>query len=454
MKKKKILIGCIITLFALAAVVYAGGVYFFSDHYLPGTAINGVDVSFQTVEKISRLLEQQADVYVLAIEERDNGREKLTAEEIGLSYTPDDTLQYYLKRQEKWLWFRAFQKDFILERSACLKVDEERLAQAVSGLRCMQEDQVTPPQDAYWAAQEDSIVVVPEVQGNQLDWEKTLETIRKAVEEGRQQVDLEAENCYMRPAVLADDPSFQSGAEQVKQYTNAIITYDFGRDSQRVDRELILPWLIPDGAGGYEPDREKVAAYVAELAGKYDTMGGDFTFISYDGQERAVSGGNYGWRIDQEKETDELLKNIRSGDILVREPVYASRGLDRKTGGLGDTYLEIDLTSQRMVLYKDGYLAGDTPIVSGQRGEHDTPVGCFLAGEKESPKFLEDECQSVSFWIPFTEKLGVHDASWRTEFGSDLYAIVGTEGGIDAPFEAVQGIYEKLDEGDPIVIYY
>lgn len=56
--------------------------------------------------------------------------------------------------------------------------------------------------------------------------------------------------------------------------------------------------------------KDAVAAYVAELAGKYDTAGTERTFSTYDNRDITVSGGNYGWVIDQQKEADALYKDI------------------------------------------------------------------------------------------------------------------------------------------------
>lgn len=71
-----------------------------------------------------------------------------------------------------------------------------------------------------------------------------------------------------------------------------------------------------------ELNREKVSAYVEELAAKYDTKGTERNFVTYDDRKIKVSGGNYGWKIDQEKETDGLMNAILSGQTDVRTPVY------------------------------------------------------------------------------------------------------------------------------------
>ena len=66
-------------------------------------------------------------------------------------------------------------------------------------------------------------------------------------------------------------------------------------------------------------DKAVIADYISELAKKYDTVGTERTFSTYDNQEITVSGGNYGWVIDQEKETDALYQDIMDKKTEVRE---------------------------------------------------------------------------------------------------------------------------------------
>ena len=50
-KGKKIVIGIICVLFLVAFGIYAGGVWFFSSHFLPGSALNGKNCSFKTEQE-------------------------------------------------------------------------------------------------------------------------------------------------------------------------------------------------------------------------------------------------------------------------------------------------------------------------------------------------------------------------------------------------------------------
>lgn len=149
--------------------------------------------------------------------------------------------------------------------------------------------------------------------------------------------------------------------------------------------------MLKDANGDYSVDKNQVAAYVNSLGYKYDTFGCTRTFTTYDGRQKTIQGGDYGWAIDQTTETEWLYNAILAGTTEVRQPAYAYSGLCRDTNDIGNTYVEIDLTNQRMVFYKDGQLLVDTPVVTGcVRKGHATPTGCFALDAMRSPRSSKD----------------------------------------------------------------
>jgi hypothetical protein len=47
----------------------------------------------------------------------------------------------------------------------------------------------------------------------------------------------------------------------------------------------------------------------------------------------------------------------------------------------------------------------------------------------------------------------LHDASWRSAFGGEIYKRNGTHGCVNAPFHLAKTIYENIEEGIPIICY-
>lgn len=262
--------------------------------------------------------------------------------------------------------------------------------------------------------------------------------------------------------MYADD--LTKDCQQMNELTDVVVTYDFSDRKETVDRSVIKNWLTKDENDDLVLDKAVIADYISELAKKYDTVGTERTFSTYDNQEITVSGGNYGWVIDQEKETDALYQDIMDKKTEVREPVYEQEAQSRNTNDIGYSYIEIDLTRQRMVLYQNG-----SPIVdTGFAASSSTPTGVYRLGDKQ-------EAASVDFWMPFTDKLGIYgdsglvitgtDVSDETgdsgDFGSSEESVdfgssdswMSTEGCIVLPEEQAQTIYQNVDSGLPVVIY-
>ena len=84
----------------------------------------------------------------------------------------------------------------------------------------------------------------------------------------------------------------------------------------------------------------------------------------------------------------------------------------RPENDIGDTYVEVDLTKQRMCFYLNGTLLVDTPVVTG-RPDKDrvTPTGVYALDNKKSPAVLkgEDYASPVTYWMPFNKDVGI----WR-----------------------------------------
>lgn len=203
-------------------------------------------------------------------------------------------------------------------------------------------------------------------------------------------------------------------------------------------------------------DEAQLKEYVHQLAVKYDTYGSERDFRTVEGKEIKVKGGDYGWVIYEEKEVEALKANIEAGEEVIREPEYLYRGYNREENDIGDTYVEVDLTHQRMCFYLNGTLIVDTPVVTGTpSNKHATPTGVYALDNKKSPAVLkgEDYASPVTFWMPFNKDVGIHDASWRSEFGGEIYKTSGSHGCVNTPYDMAEKIYNNIEIGVPIIVY-
>jgi len=212
--------------------------------------------------------------------------------------------------------------------------------------------------------------------------------------------------------------------------------------------------------------QENVKQYVRSLAEKYNTVGTKRTFISTaSGAEIVVEGGAYGWEIDQQKEMEQLLEEIKGGAVVSREPLYVSTAVTREGNEIGNTYVEVDLENQHMWFYKNGKLIVESDIISGLMTKKDcvTPEGVYSLNYKQKGKTLRGRQQSngtyeyeswVDYWMPFNGGIGLHDVSWKPAFGGIIYKTDGSHGCINLPPSIASIVYENIEAGVPIVCFY
>ena len=169
-----------------------------------------------------------------------------------------------------------------------------------------------------------------------------------------------------------------------------------------------------------------------------------------------ISNGAYGWKIDTEGEVAQLLEDIKSGKSVEREPVYSQTANSHGENDYGNSYVEINLTSQHLFVYKNGSLVVDSDFVSGNLSKgHGSPTGAFSVTYTTTDAVLrgEDYATPVKYWMPFAGDVGMHDASWRKSFGGNIYKTNGSHGCINLPTSVAKTIYNTIEKGWPVLVY-
>lgn len=252
-------------------------------------------------------------------------------------------------------------------------------------------------------------------------------------------------------------PQLKLKEKLINDFAIANIQYKFGDNIEIVNREQIIHWIAIEEKQVLLKE-EDVKDYVESLAKKYDTVGSEREFVDSHGDVVAVSGGPYGWEIDQEKETKELFTLINQGKTIKdREPVYKHKAFARGINDIGNTYVEVNMSEQKMWFYKDGELIVSTNIVTGNMAKgHDTPtvVGYIHNKVRNTNLVGTGYVAFVNYWMKVYGSIGIHDASWRTKFGGNIYTTNGSHGCINTPFENVKTIYENIEIGTPVIIFY
>ncbi len=456
---RNILLGISIPLF-LVAIVYIAVAAFFSKHFFPGTWINGVDCANMTVDEVMRMLQEDNADFIFHLTERGDKSEDLDGRNIGYSIVFSGTADVKAQ-QSMWLWPLSIMNVNYYSVEGEPSFDEAKLKSAIAALDGISGSDVQAPQDAY-VDYSDGVRIVPEVQGTTIDQEKLYGAIAEVILGGDDSLDAEAAGCYQVPAVTVDSESFLEETKDIRRILDMVIRLHIGGDDYvTIDGDVTSKWMYQTEDGGVGIDEEKVKAYMDDLEEKYSTWGDDRKFMTSYGTEVTVEGGNYGWSIDAEHETEQIMKELQAGENVDRDILFDGTAAEWGDDEIGDTYLEISIDNQHMWFYKDGELITDTDIVSGcDYTGHSTPRGTYKILNKAVDQTLkgidpEDPYESeVSYWLPFIgNTFGVHDSSWRGSYGGSIYYYNGSHGCVNTPYSKMKIIYENIEIGTPVVVW-
>lgn len=247
----------------------------------------------------------------------------------------------------------------------------------------------------------------------------------------------------------------QAAYDQKEKYEKSRIIYQVGNDTQLLDASVFADWISIDEDYQVQVDREQAFAYVKQLAEQYDTYYLPKTLQTSYGSTVTITNARYGWMIDKEAETDQLLSDIMSGKSVSRRPKYAASA-NSSENDFGDSYVEINLTAQHLFMYQDGELVVESDFVSGDVAcNRKTRLGAFGLSYKQRNATLRgaDYVTPVSYWMPFDGGIGMHDATWRSNFGGDIYLTNGSHGCINLPLNVAATIFENISANYPVLVY-
>ncbi len=435
--------------------------------FFPHTVVNGVDASQKTVDEVEQLVSSRMEEdYELTVVGRGGVTETITGKEIGMHYEFDDSLDQYLAAQNPMDWwsYRSTAVEYKVDVKAV--PDEELLADRIDRLVFLDDDKMVEPKNASLSEyiEGEGYQVLPEEEGTVLDKEKVKKAVTDAVHNLKTELVLEDLGVYKKAAVTSGDQSLTETADKLNRYLTVTVTYQFGDAQEILDKDTISGWISLAEDGSILVDEEQAAAYVKGLADRYDTLGKPKTLKTTGGDVVTITGGTFGWSINQEEETKQLIEVIRSGESQVREPVYSSTARSHGENDYGDTYVELNLTDQHMYYYKDGEMVLESDFVSGTRSNQNraTPTGAYFIIYKQRDRVLRGERRAdgsyeyespVSYWMPFVGGVGLHDASWRGAFGGNIYLTNGSHGCVNLPVSAAKELYGLISEGDPVLVF-
>lgn len=298
-----------------------------------------------------------------------------------------------------------------------------------------------------------------------LDGKKAKAAIEDAISEGKGSIDLVKEDCYIHKEYTPKMKETLKLWNKLDRLQSCEITYIFGEREELVDASVTSDWIkldengefFLDEDGNLQYDEEAVKAYVKELADTYNTTDRVRTFHTTSGRNVTIKNTNYGDKLDEKAEVEYLLEAAAKGKKEERLPVYSQRAFAEGADDIGDTYIEVDMSEQMMYYYQAGRIVIETPVVTGNTSlGRGTPEKICYVYFKQRNRVLrgEDYETPVSYWIAVNGNIGIHDANWRRKFGGTIYKTNGSHGCINTPTKEVSKLYDMVELGTPVIIFY
>lgn len=454
--------------------VYAVGRIYYNDKFLADTFINGTNVSGMTYEEACAATKANVIPQKLSFTTIDSKQVDISTADFDYKRNSSDEIRKLLDGVNHNAWFTGFAatSEYSYEEKSTYNAEklEELIRNAEWGS--------IETADASMELTDNGYVVNAEIQGSKItDMEQLIYTAETELSKGEFDITLNKDTgCYTVPAIVSAD--YEEQAAALNKVFDISITYDFDYTTETLTGKELIGVLDLDDSGEYSVDEDKCMKYVEKLAKKYDTYDTERKFKATLQGEITVprsDDAKYGWWIDQQLTCEALVDMLEKGESVESvDPIYYSKGYYDFTGvesarskddDIGDTYIEIDLTDQHLWYYKKGKLEYECYIVSGQTtsAARTTLPGVYKLWNKQTNYRMKDRNADGEEWDTKCNYwnnvslcgIGLHDSTWRGNyFGGEIYKWNGSHGCINMPYSGAEYIYNNVELGTPVVMYY
>ncbi len=464
---------CALLAAALAALCLSVLSFRFQTRFFPHTELLGRDVSRLTAADAGRALAAEADTLFLSVLD-DSGFElcriplSSCVGENELHTLAQRTLsEQHLGRDflawlsgERYSYEPAFLSDMTLaDASALLETwlysDREQVL----------------PQDAVLLLEDDGYTVQAAVEGNTADLRRCsaalLAELTSLNSLAGPPAPVVVEGGRVLPDVTAEDPAVAEPAAKLDRYLGTEIVLDFGGGQTYTLTQDDI-WSLSSvrrmvGSVVIEPVDSRVREFTENLIELYGVDGVYAKFRNAEQTREYIyyRVGDTGWIMDRQGLADDICAALRGRNDSVIAPRYDCTWYWKdyyRYNRLGDTFVEISLDNQYMWYFLNGEPIVETPVVTGNLSTGSfTHRGYYWIVAKVQDVNLTGPTWNdhVEYWMPFDipHEIGLHDSSWRDEYGGDIYMTDGSHGCVNTPLEAMETIYNNIWEAVPVIVY-
>ena len=462
---KKIVLFFSFVLIVGLSIAYYKGVMHFREHFFFNTWVNGVDFSQRTTADARHYIESKAENFYMTIIGADGTSENIYASEVDLIFTAEDVIEELFEAQNPFAWPLSWWNEQEIVAEFTISFDEALLDERIANLDIVINGQ-TAPVSANVVIEADEVHIIPEQYGNIIYVDVLQDLIHPYVATLSPVFDANRTELFMQPELITTSPVIMESFAKADTYLSTHLTYLVGTEVV-VDRQLISEWLSIDDEFNVHLDEGQVWNWLEAFIPTVNTHGTTRSLTTPQGRHVTVTGGYYGWIISRDLEFAELLANIRSGANIEREPIYFQRATSHGPQDWGNTFLQVDMTTQHMWAIINGEIVFEAPVITGlPEGNRATPEGVYFILEMLSPTVLIGATDPetgepiyetpVAYWMRTTwSGHGFHDATWQTEgFGGTLYRTRGSHGCTNLSLADARTLYGLIYLMMPVVVHH
>ena len=457
-KRHRMLKVLTITLASIFVLGYTAMVILSYMYFQPNTVINGVDYSFRSEAAVMTEIDNKKADYALHISLR-NGECTIRPQDIGLVITTEKDVKSIKEEQNPFLWFTAYFRDPNVAAYS-VTYDEEKLESYLKKNTHFRTDSMSVPENPKVVMDNGKPEIRGGSPGTYIDMDAFREVLKEKLLTLEPELDVDAEGCYIKARYTPESPEVINFRAQVESYTSLNLTYLFADIKITLTPEQIYNMLELDQDNlTCSVSRRKVINFMADFAWEHNTFGRQREFKTWDGKLVRVTNDYMGWEVDQETEQSGLYDALFHKVSFERAPALLHEGTvyTADNSDIGNSYVEIDLSNQKVVFVMEGKRILFDDIISGNpnRGAQ-TPGGLYaIYGMRQNVVLTGPGYAShVDYWMPFNGEIGLHDAYWQSKFGGELYKSRGSHGCVNLPYNTAQKIYELGYRGLPVVCYW
>lgn len=450
--KPAFILGCVA---ALAIIAYGLGTWWFTSHFIPGTTIDGIDVSWMDANELAHKIEAETASYANHVTGK--GVDLIiTAQDIDLAIDGASYASAAIKQVNPYAWpLDALAPKSYNSDDTHITFNRDKLATVIEQTTASVNEAAVAPVNASatWSDDAGAFVVIDPIAGTMIDASATTETLADDVSDLATATVLD-DGELVQPAIAADDANLAQAIARANDMAALTIPlYKDGAEIGTIGRGEIATWVSITPELTCAIDQYAIADWAANtLADK----------VASDDEVRI-------WAIDADATAEALtgaIESLSAEPLEVSMTVIDERPEESEGARERGRHIDVNLSTQYARLYdSDSRVLWRSYLVSGNTSTgHGTITGSFAIQSKEREKVLigldedhDDEPDyrtPVHYWMPFSGGYGLHDADWRYYFGGSIYAWNGSHGCVNLPVDEAAELYSLVNVGDPIIVHW